>query len=608
MNAMNQELIAGIDLGTTQSLIGVVDAGFPILLADAEGSRMTPSAVYYGPGQAVPVVGAAAVRRRAAEPGRTLLSIKRLMGRRTGEVDWVPEYPLGRDGEGNVTVELEDGRQVTPVEVSAEILRHLKAVAERAMEQPVNRAVITVPAYFNDAQRQATRRAGELAGFTVERILNEPTAAALAFGLDKLEGRRRVAVYDLGGGTFDITILELNDGVFDVLSTHGDTALGGDVLDRALAAWLTVGWELTAASLSPEVRSRIHEAAIEVKHQLSAAGEATVNLPFLLEGRSYTRTVTRTEFEALALPILQRTRRHCLQALHDAQLTPADLQHVVMVGGSTRIPLVRQLAAEIFAREPDTSSHPDETVAMGAVIQSGILSGALRGITLLDVTPLSLGIETFGGLMNVILPRNTTIPARAGEMFTNAVAQQPSMLIRVLQGEREMARDNWELGRFQIDFPPGPRGSARVGVQFAIDADGILSVLARDTATGTDRQLAIHSTAVDVEDARVEDMISRSVEHAFSDMQERQWTEARLKAEELLAAVTSALPMAGDALTPETAAGIASAEADVRAALISQNLARLKSANTSLDLATEGLAAILVERAMDDSLIRRGVL
>ncbi len=610
VKTMNNHLIAGIDLGTTQSLIGVVDAGFPLLLADEGGSRLTPSAVYYPADGSAPLVGAAALRRRAAEPQRTVVSIKRLMGRRRAGVDWVPEFPLGSDASGNVTVGLDGPRFVTPAAVSADILRRLKAIAERAMEQPVTRAVITVPAYFNDAQRQATRQAGELAGFTVERILNEPTAAALAFGLDKQAGRRRVAVYDLGGGTFDITILEMNDGVFDVLATHGDTALGGDDLDRALAAWLLARClpGVQARELPAAVRSRLHEAAIDVKHALSSAAETTVALPFLHEGRSFMETVTRADFESLAAPLIERTRRPCQQALQDAGLTPADLQHVVLVGGSTRIPLVRALAREIFEREPDTSSHPDETVALGAVIQAGILSGALRGITLLDVTPLSLGIETFGGLMNVILPRNTTIPAKAGEMFTNAVALQPSMLIRVLQGEREMARDNWELGRFQIDFPPGPRGSARVGVQFAIDADGILSVLARDTATGTDRILAIQSTAVDVDDVRVEEMISQSVDHAFADMHERQWTEACLKAEELLAAVTSALPMAGESLSPEARSAITAAAAEVQAALAACALQRLKSANAALDEATESLAAILVERAMDDSLRRRGVL
>jgi molecular chaperone DnaK len=357
-----------------------------------------------------------------------------------------------------------------------------------------------------------------------------------------------------------------------------------------------------------DTRARLHGAAVELKHALSSQESAEVRLPFLHGAESFQETVTRSEFEAIAAPIIERTRAHCLRTLSDAGLKPADLNAVVLVGGSTRIPLVRQLAEEIFGRLPDTSQHPDETVALGAVIQAGILSGALQKMVLLDVTPLSLGIETFGGLMNVILPRNTTIPAKAGELFTNAVANQQSMLIRVLQGEREMARDNWELGQFQIDFEPGPKGHARVGVQFEIDADGILHILARDTKTNTDKLLEIRHSAVDVDDVRVEEMISASVEHAFDDMHERQWTAAKLKAEELLEAVASALPAAGDAIDSDTRAVIHYADGEVRAALVAEDLTRLKSANNQLDTATEVLAAIIVERAMEQALQRRGLV
>ncbi|HWB01853.1 MAG TPA: Hsp70 family protein [Verrucomicrobiales bacterium] len=600
--------IVGIDLGTTNSLIGIVEAGFPILLADAEGSRLTPSAVYFRPDGGEPQVGAVAKRRSLTNPERTVVSVKRLIGRRPGELDHKPEYATVRDSRGGLSVRIDD-RVLSPVEISAMILRHLKAVAERALERPVSRAVITVPAYFNDAQRTATRQAGELAGFTVERIVNEPTAAALAFGLDKLGERSRVAVYDLGGGTFDISILEMNEGVFHVLATHGDTALGGDDIDRALAAWLEAeAFPCKSSAPPPEVRARVREAAVELKHALSSQDSAEVQLPFLHGTESFQRTVTRGEFEKIAVPIIERTRAHCLRTLSDARLSASDLNAVVLVGGSTRIPYVRRLAEEVFGRLPDTSQHPDETVALGAVIQAGILSGALQKMVLLDVTPLSLGIETFGGLMNVILPRNTTIPARAGEMFTNAVSNQQSMLIRVLQGEREMARDNWELGHFQIDFQPGPKGHARVGVQFEIDADGILHILARDTKTNTDKILEIRHSAVDVDDVRVEEMISASVEHAFDDMHERQWTAAKLKAEELLEAVAAALPAAGNVIDSDTRFAIQFADGEVRAALAAEDLPRLKKANEQLDTATETLAAIIVERAMEESMQRRGLI
>jgi len=605
------DIIIGIDLGTTQSLVGVVEAGFPILLADGQGSRMTRSVVYYGKEGQAPVVGAEAWRRRVVEGDRTVVSVKRLIGRRAGEPGSLPApggVKVAGGPEGRLGVVI-DGEWRSPVEISAEILRHLKGVAEAALEGEVRRAVITVPAYFNDAQRQATREAGRLAGLEVERILNEPTAAALAFGLDKLGERSRVAVYDFGGGTFDVSILELNEGIFQVLATHGDTRLGGDDADLLLASWLAEqmdgagGWE----GMNPQEQARVLEAAGEAKHALSAAAEVEVRIPFWRGTLSFVRTVLRSEFEALILPLVERTRGLCRKAMVDAGVKPEELKSVVLVGGSTRIPLVRQVAGSIFEREPDTSQHPDETVALGAVIQAGMLSGALRQMVLLDVTPLSLGIETFGGLMNVILPRNTTIPARAGELFTNAVTDQPGMRLRVLQGEREMARDNWTLGGFDVDFEKGPKGSARVGVQFEIDADGILTVLARDTKTGQDKVVEIRHAAVDVTEAKVEEMISQSVDHAFEDMTERQWAEAALKSRELLEAVAGALPQAGDALDGKARQRIAEGVLEVEAALAAHELRRLKVANAALDAATETLAAVLVERAMEEAMARRGL-
>lgn len=590
--------ILGIDLGTTNSLVGVVDSGFPILLADEEGQRLTPSAVHFG-SDGARRVGAPALRQRALDPQRTVTSVKRLIGRRAGEGGWQPPYDLRQLG-------------VTPVEVSAEILRRLKAIAERALEQPVSRAVITVPAYFNDAQRNATKQAGELAGLTVERIVSEPTAAALAYGLDKLDERKKIAVYDLGGGTFDISVLEMREGVFQVLSTAGDTQLGGDDIDRLLVEHVLQGTQgVRASSPHDEARMAALLVAAEVaKKRLSAEETTLIELPFFDGANSLSLELTRAAFEKLIRPLIERTRAHCLRALSDAGVKPEELDEVILVGGSTRIPLVHRYVEEIFGRAPNTSQNPDEAVALGAVIQAGILSGSLKNVLLLDVTPLSLGIETFGGLMNIIIPRNSTIPCKAGEMFTNAVANQADMLIRVLQGERELAKDNWELGRVEVPFPPGPKGSARVGVQFAIDANGILQVLARDTATNTDTVLEIQNTAVNVDDERVEQMIAESVEYAFEDMNERVWTEARLKAEELLPAVAAALEQFGDAVTAEERAVIETAAAKVRTALEApeHDAKALKAANQALDDATQELAVRLVEQAMEESLVRRGLI
>lgn len=598
--------IVGIDLGTTNSLIGAVEAGFPLLLANEDGQRLVPSAVYFPPDGSAPLVGAAALRRRALEAERTVVSVKRLMGCRRGEWDHSAGYKVAADRDGQLQVQMGD-KMLLPEEVSALILSELKRIAELRLERPVHRAVITVPAYFNDAQRQATKRAGELAGFQVQRILNEPTAAALAYGLDKLKEHSKIAVYDLGGGTFDLSILELNAGVFQVLSTHGDTRLGGDDLDHAVQEALLQ--EIYPNGIPPAMaRARLLEAAVAAKHALSTQDETEISIPFLDQDRHFHRRMTRSEFEKIARPILERTRRHCLQTLADARLRPEEIDQVILVGGSTRIPLVRQLVAEIFGREPNTTQNPDETVATGAVVQAGLLSGQFQHMTLLDVTPLSLGIETFGGLMNTILPRNTTIPCKAGELFTNAVDGQQSMLIRVLQGEREMAKDNWDLGHFQVDFTSSPRGSARVGVQFTIDADGILQVLARDTRTMKDKVLEIRHSAVQVDDAKVEAMIAESVEHAFEDMSERQLTEAKLKAAELLQAVESALTQAGAWLSPVERESIAEAAGEVRDAVETGTLPRLKTANQRLDDATESLAAMLVEKAMEESMRRRGLL
>jgi molecular chaperone DnaK len=622
--------IVGIDLGTTNSLIGVMEAGFPILLADGNGGRLTPSVVYF-PAEGAPLIGRTAARMPAIDPENTIYSAKRFIGRRVGEEADDVAYRLAGERGEPVLIHTR-GVNRAPEEIAAEVLKKLRADAERALGEPVTRAVITVPAYFNDAQRNATKRAGELAGFTVERIVNEPTAAALAYGLDRLKERSKIAVFDLGGGTFDISILELSKGVFHVLSTNGNTRLGGDDIDAALVAHLaerTAGPEdhasppvtasgrpacstgatdetsvchdtrgrVSSARHDAALLARLREAAVEAKHRLSDSASATVELPFAAGRESISLPITRAELERIAAPIVERTRAHCRRAMADAKVTPADLDEIILVGGQTRMPLVRRLVAEIFGKPANTSQNPDEAVAIGAVIQAGILSGAVQNVVLLDITPLSLGIETFGGLMSVIIPRNSTIPIKRGEMFTNAVSGQRSMLVRVLQGEREMARDNWELGKFDLEFEPAPKSHARVGVQFEIDANGILRVLARDTKTGREHTVEMTS-AVDVSDEAVEKMLEDSLEHAFEDMNDRAFTEAKLKAGEMLPAVRIALDQAGEELSAEEKQTIAARVSEVESAIATGAAQPLKKAVAALDEATQRLAAILVERAV----------
>ncbi len=534
--------IIGIDLGTTNSCVAVMEGTTPVVIANSEGMRTTPSIVGFTK-SGERLVGQAAKRQSVTNPKNTVYSVKRFMGRTMDEVSEeaksVP-YAVVAGDNNSARVEI-DGRLYSPPEVSAMILQKMKQTAEDYLGQKVTEAVITVPAYFNDAQRQATKDAGEIAGLTVRRIINEPTAAALAYGLDKKGANQTVAVYDLGGGTFDISVLEIGDGVFEVKSTNGDTHLGGDNFDQRLIDFLAdefLKQESIDLRKDPMALQRLREAAEKAKIELSQMLQTDVNLPFITatqDGPKHLNVnITRAKFESLCADLFDRSLRPCEQALKDAKITPSQIDEVILVGGSTRIPKIQEIVRNFFGKDPSKGVNPDEVVAVGAAIQGGVLAGDVKDVLLLDVTPLSLGIETMGGVMTPMIPSNTTIPHRKTETFSTASDNQPSVEIHILQGERPMASDNRSLGKFHLDgIPPAPRGIPQVEVTFDIDANGILSVSAKDKATNKEQSIRITSSS-GLSKEEVEGMKRQAQDHAAEDKKRKEEIELKNQADNLV--------------------------------------------------------------------------
>jgi molecular chaperone DnaK len=603
-------LIVGIDLGTTNSLVAYSDAatGQPKCIPGPYGDTLCPSVVSLDPDGSI-IVGEPARRRLLTQPERTIYSVKRLMGRGLADIqNELKLFPFRIDPASENVIRVMLGEKIfTPPEISAFILRELKNWAEAFFGAPVDRAVITVPAYFNDAQRQATKDAGRIAGLEVLRLVNEPTAAALAYGLHEKQ-RGKVAVYDLGGGTFDISVLKListSDGdIYQVLSTNGDTHLGGDDIDNLLQAFvheLILQHDEIDFSPHGELAQELRKALIDVKHLLSSAETAT--LRFLLpNGSVFMHEFTRGSLEALIRPVVDRTIGPVKQALADAQLKPADIEEVVLVGGTTRTPLIRRTVQGFFDRKPHTELNPDEVVALGAAVQANILDHGVKNMLLLDVTPLSLGIETYGGAVAKIIPRNSTIPASAQELYTTGVDNQTGIDIHVLQGERELAKDCRSLARFTLRVPPAPAGLPRIEVKFLIDANGILQVAAKDMRTGEGHSIEVQPS-YGINDSEIERMLEESIEYAEQDFAERQLIEARTESEAILTATAKALanPQVA-ALSAEEGAKIAASVAELKEATVGSDYKLIRKRIDELNHATEHLAELLMNSAVSTAL------